>query len=77
MLAVYHSIYTICIKCGLLVTKICRCFLRVNKIPHLRWLFLLNVLIKGGMQPFGGYKIKFLENTTLKGGFHQFYHQKN
>jgi hypothetical protein len=49
----------------------------VYKIPHLRWLFLLNVVIKGGMQPFGGYKIKFLENTTLKGGFHQFYHQKN
>jgi len=54
-----------------------RCFLRVYKIPHLRWLFLLNVVIKGGMQPFGGYKMKFLENTTLKGGFHQFYHQKN
>jgi hypothetical protein len=31
------------------------------------------VVKKGGMQPFGGYKMKFLENTTLKGGFHHIY----
>jgi hypothetical protein len=27
------------------------CFLRVYKIPHLMWLFLLNVVLNGGIPP--------------------------